>query len=121
MEHRSTPKPCFLALAAVAVLGMSTASTLALAEPAVGESAGRAAEKAVDYVSDSSLTAQVKTALIAETKLESMKIDVESSQGVVTLSGEVPNRASIALASNVASRVNGVKQVHNKLETPRSS
>lgn len=110
-----------LILATVAALGLSTASTRVLAEPTFGEKAGRAAEKTGDYLSDSALTAKVKTALIAETQLESMKIDVESSAGVITLSGEVPDKASITLASHVAKQVEGVKQVQNRLEVRASS
>lgn len=106
-------------LAAAAAIGLSGASTLALAEQTLGQKTDRAIEKTGDYVSDSALTAKVKTALIAETKLESMKINVESTAGVVTLSGEVPDKASITLAENVVEQVEGVKTVHNKLE-PRA-
>ena len=104
---------------AAAALGLSGASTMVLAEQTLGEKTDRAIEKTGDYMSDSALTAKVKTALIAETKLESMKIDVESTAGVVTLSGEVPDKASITLAENVVEQVEGVKTVHNKLE-PRA-
>lgn len=108
-----------LLLVAAAAVGLSTASTLALAEATLGEKTDRAIEKTGDDLSDSALTAKVKTALIAETKLESMKIDVESTAGVVTLSGEVPDKASIQLAVHVVEKVEGVKSVHNKLE-PRA-
>lgn len=117
--QKTSLKKTSLFLAAAAAIGLSGASTLALAEQTLGQKTDRAIEKTGDYVSDSALTAKVKTALIAETKLESMKINVESTAGVVTLSGEVPDKASITLAENVVEQVEGVKSVHNKLE-PRA-
>jgi hyperosmotically inducible periplasmic protein len=116
---KTSLKKTSLFLAAAAAIGLSGASTPALAEQTLGQKTDRAIEKTGDYVSDSALTAKVKTALIAETKLESMKINVESTAGVVTLSGEVPDKASITLAENVVEQVEGVKSVHNKLE-PRA-
>lgn len=117
--QKTSLKKTSLFLAAAAAISLSGASTLALAEQTLGQKTDRAIEKTGDYVSDSALTAKVKTALIAETKLESMKINVESTAGVVTLSGEVPDKASITLAENVVEQVEGVKSVHNKLE-PRA-
>lgn len=110
-----------LPFAIVAALGLSATAPLALAEPPLGDQAERSLQATGDYITDSALTAQVKTALIAETDLESMKIEVESTDGVVTLSGEVPDQASITLASVVAKRVDGVREVHNKLELREQS
>ena len=110
-----------LIIAATAAAGLAAVPTLSMAEPTVGQKADAALEKTGDYVSDSALTAKVKTALIAETKLESMKIDVESTNGVVTLSGQVPDKASVKLATHIAAKVDGVKDVHNKLETQAKS
>lgn len=113
---RRTP----LLVATVAAAGFAGVSTHALAEPTIGQRTDRAIEKTGNYLSDSALTAKVKTALIAENNLESMKIDVESSEGVVTLTGQVPDKASITLAGNVAQKVDGVRHLHNKLEAPAS-
>ena len=110
-----------LIIAATTAAGLAAVPTLSMGDPTVGQKADAALEKTGDYVSDSALTAKVKTALIAETKLESMKIDVESTNGVVTLSGQVPDKASIKLATNIAAKVDGVKDVHNKLETRAKS
>lgn len=74
-----------------------------------------AAEKTGEFLSDSALTAKVKTALIAEKDLKSMAIDVDSKDGVVTLKGELPNAASVAQAETATKAVKGVKEVHNNL------
>lgn len=110
-----------LILAASTAGGIAFVPTMTLAEGTVAQKAEAAVEKTGDYITDSALTAKVKTALIAETKLESIKIEVESTQGVVTLSGEVPDKASVKLADSIVAKVEGVKDVHNKLKVRSTS
>jgi osmotically-inducible protein OsmY len=74
-------------------------------------------ESAGAYISDATLTTKVKTALLTEKNLDSTGIDVESTSGVVTLSGNVPSSAQIDQAVDVAKHVKGVKDVHNALHT----
>jgi osmotically-inducible protein OsmY len=74
-----------------------------------------AMEKTGDYIGDSALTAKVKTALLAEKNLKSLPIGVESTEGVVTLSGEVVSSAQIKQAMDVTKHVSGVTDVHNSL------
>jgi hyperosmotically inducible protein len=73
---------------------------------------GRAVAQAAD---DTGITAKVKTALIAESQLNSKSIGVDTQNGVVTLSGTVPERAQIDRAAQVAQAVEGVKRVDNRL------
>ena len=73
-------------------------------------------QKTGDYVSDSALTAKVKTALLTEKNLKSLPISVESTDGVVTLTGQVASSAQIDQAVDVTKHVKGVKDVHNTLE-----
>ena len=74
-----------------------------------------AAEKAADYISDAALTARVKTVLTTESALSPFRVSVESTRGVVTLSGDVASEAERKLAERVAADVNGVFAVHNAL------
>lgn len=69
-----------------------------------------------EYVEDSALTTKVKAALLHSKHLKSLHIKVESTEGVVTLSGTVPTEAQIDQAVAVAKRVKGVTDVHNALE-----
>lgn len=96
--------------------GQSAANTM--------ERAGDAVERGADNVAaatgDASLTAKVKTALITAPDLGSLKIDVDSSSGVVTLNGEVKNTAEKDKAEQVASSVTGVTSVVNKLQVSNS-
>lgn len=75
----------------------------------------RAAESAGDFVADAALTTRVKTQLTTESALSPFEVSVESSRGVVTLSGDVSSDAERRLAERVASDVEGVHAVHNAL------
>ena len=79
-----------------------------------------AAEKTGEFLSDSALTAKVKTALIAEDNLKSMSINVDTKDGVVTLTGELPTAASVTQAETATKAVKGVKSVHNNLTVKKS-
>jgi len=63
------------------------------------------------YASDAALTAKVKTALLREPDLKSMDVGVETDKGRVQLSGWVENEAQRKKVLQVASRVEGVKEV----------
>ena len=98
-------------IVAMCALGAVPAVSLAAnAEPPT------AAEKTGEYIEDSALTTKVKAALLTEKNLKSLPISVESTEGVVTLSGQVVSSAQIDQAVDVAKHVKGVKDVHNALE-----
>jgi hyperosmotically inducible protein len=78
---------------------------------AIREKAAEAG-KAVD---DASLTAKVKSALIAEPNLKSMTINVDSMAGVVTLKGTTDSQENRQKAAQIASTVEGVRDVKNEL------
>ena len=82
--------------------------------------ADNAANQAGGAVSDAAITAKVKTALIAEPGLSALKIDVDTSNGVVTLNGTIDNQANADRAKTVATNVSGVKSVNNKLSVKAS-
>jgi hyperosmotically inducible protein len=67
------------------------------------------------YVSDATLTARVKTALFRERDLKAMDVNVETDKGRVQLSGWVENEAQRKKALQVASRVDGVKEVKDAM------
>jgi hyperosmotically inducible periplasmic protein len=66
-----------------------------------------------NYVSDSALTAKVKTALLRERGLKSMDVNVETHRGRVLLSGWVDNDEQRKTAVNVARHVDGVVEVRD--------
>lgn len=75
----------------------------------------RGAERATAVMDDATITAKVKTALIAEPDLKGMAIDVDTAQNVVTLNGTVANDDARQRAERIAKQVEGVKEVRNQL------
>jgi len=76
------------------------------------ENAAHEAGKAID---DATVSARVKSALIAEPELKALSINVDTRAGVVTLKGKADNRENRAKAEQVAARVEGVRTVRNEL------
>jgi hyperosmotically inducible protein len=72
-------------------------------------------EQAGDKLGDAAITAKVKTALIGEPGLKALKIDVDTANGVVTLTGSVDSAQNLDRATQVAQSVEGVKSVDNRL------
>ena len=99
-------------------LFVSTAFAAPIAQAEDKTAAGNktAVEKTGDFAADAALTTKVKAALLAEKKLKSLPISVETTAGVVTLSGQVISTAQIDQAVDVAKHVKGVRDVHNALE-----
>jgi hyperosmotically inducible periplasmic protein len=70
------------------------------------------AGKAID---DATLTAKVKSALVSEPNLRAATINVDIMAGVVTLKGTTDTQESRQKAAQVASTVDGVRDVRNEL------
>ena len=71
----------------------------------------QAANKATGMVGDAAITGQVKAAMIAEPGLKSMQIDVDTKNGIVTLTGAVDSAANKDRAVQLAQNVSGVLSV----------
>jgi len=67
-------------------------------------------------VGDAALTAKVKTKFLADTSISGLKIDVDTKNDVVTLSGTVPTAAEKRRAVDVAKATDGVKSVVDNLK-----
>lgn len=80
-----------------------------------GEKAADAAHRTGAVITDAAITATVKTKFIADTAVQALKIDVDTKDGVVTLTGTVPSRAEVDRAMMLARDTDGVKRVVNKL------
>ena len=74
------------------------------------------AEKAGEVITDAAITTAVKTKLLADSKTPGLKIDVDTSDGVVTLSGTVPSKAVADKAVADARGTKGVGRVVNNLK-----
>jgi hyperosmotically inducible periplasmic protein len=78
------------------------------------------AEKAVER-KDEQITQDVESRVKREKTLQNARIDVETTNGIVTLTGDAPSLQASVRASEVAHRVPGVRAVHNELSVKDKS
>jgi hyperosmotically inducible protein len=92
-----------------------TAAVLALAWllPLTFAACGKTVGETID---DATITARVKTALLNDAQVGGMKIDVDTSQGVVTMSGIVRNKAEETRAIELARQTPGVRDVKSTMQ-----
>lgn len=69
-----------------------------------------------ETVDDATITTRVKTALLNDPDVGGLRIDVDTTVGVVTLSGVVKSQAEADRAIAVARRIDGVKDVKSTLQ-----
>jgi hyperosmotically inducible protein len=84
-------------------------------DPAAKAEAEKKAAQAARDSADKALAGRVKSALVAERSLNAHGIDVVAKDGAVTLYGTAETRMRREMAEKIASRVDGVKSVDNKL------
>ena len=97
----------------------ATADQAAMAARDAANTTGAAAKNAAttvgDKVSDSMITASVKTELAKDASLSALAINVDTSNGSVTMNGTAPTDAARSQATMLAKAVKGVVAVDNKL------
>lgn len=69
------------------------------------------------YAGDTAITSEVKAKLLADDIVPSRKVKVETTEGVVQLSGTVDSQAQSDRAESIAKAIDGVKSVKNDLKT----
>jgi hyperosmotically inducible periplasmic protein len=74
-----------------------------------------ATSKTGEVLSDAEITTAVKTKLLADKTVSGSKIDVDTKDGVVTLTGPVKSAAERSKALRLARETKGVKHVDSKL------
>ena len=75
----------------------------------------RATKETAVVVDDAAITTKVKSAVFAEPGLKTLQINVETKDGVVTLSGTVDNPGLKERAMQIAQHVDGVRSVVDNL------
>lgn len=78
-------------------------------------------QTAGEYWDDSTITASVKRKLVAEKTANFTRIDVDTTNQVVTLTGIVTSADEKAKAEQLAREVGGVKSVNNNLQVQKKS
>jgi len=69
-----------------------------------------------DTIDDATITTRVKTALLNDPQVGGLRIDVDTTLGVVTLSGVAKSQAEEQQAVAIARRIPGVKDVKSTLQ-----
>ena len=68
-----------------------------------------------EKIDDASITAQVKSSLLSHRSTSALKTKVETTDGVVTLSGIAKNAAEKSLVTKLVTDINGVNSVVNNM------
>jgi osmotically-inducible protein OsmY len=74
-----------------------------------------ASETVGDKIDDASITAQVKSSLMSHHSTSALKTGVETTDGVVTVSGIAKNDAEKSLVTKLVTDINGVNSVINNM------
>jgi osmotically-inducible protein OsmY len=72
-------------------------------------------ESTGEFFDDTALTTKVKAALLADTEVSALRVNVETFKGVVQLSGFAKTYAEAHKAEQLARDVKGVKSVRNDI------
>ena len=94
--------------AKIAMVAIAAASLAACTATRTQKTAG-------EQIDDSVITGKVKTVLIADPDVKALRIDVDTKDGVVTLTGTADSAAHADKAATVAHNVEGVKSVDSQL------
>ena len=81
--------------------------------------AGSATKHGAEKAGEATKDAAIKTKFLADTKVAGLKIDVDTKDNVVTLTGNVKSEAEKAEAIRLAKTTTGVKSVVDKLTVIR--
>jgi osmotically-inducible protein OsmY len=68
-----------------------------------------------DKIDDASITAEVKSSLLSHHSTSALKTSVETTDGVVTLTGIAKNAAEKTLVTKLVTDINGVNSVINNM------
>jgi osmotically-inducible protein OsmY len=84
-----------------------------------GQDKARDAGDAMPDLSDAGITTTVKAKLLGDTRVPGMKIDVDTKEGVVTLTGTVSAGTEKERAVELAKATNGVKSVVDRIKVEK--
>jgi hyperosmotically inducible periplasmic protein len=86
-----------------------------------GRDLDQAAQSTEQAIADAAITSKIEAAILAKRGLKMTMINVETTDGVVTLTGTVISRKNSRRVGAIASYTSGVKHVKNRLTVDPSS
>lgn len=90
-------------------------NTAANATDNAAHTAANATANAGQSIDDAAITTALKGKYVLDPDLKAIDINVDTVNGVVTLTGAAPSPAAVDKATTVAKTVDGVKDVQNQL------
>ncbi len=93
--------------------------TMAGADRGLGDATAATAGRIGDVANDAMITSTLKTKLLADPDVAALKIDVDTTNGVVTLTGNVKTAAERDEALRITRETEGVKSVIDRLTVGR--
>lgn len=114
-DGRTTGQKLDAAMAGAERKGEQAAAEVRSASKELGKEIGKASDQTMDKVKDAAITSAINAKLVADSRLSALRIDVDTVGGHVTLNGSAPDNASKDYATTLASRVDGVVAVDNRL------
>lgn len=99
----------------------ATEQSVAAAAEQGAQATQQIAAQAGQTLDDAGITTAVKTALAADPALSAMKIDVDTKDGVVRLTGPAPDDKARERAGVLAAAPDGVRSVDNQLTVGRGN
>ena len=96
-------------------LAAAKASTERAADK-MAQAADNATDKVGDAIADAAVTASINAELAKDPKLSALRIDVDTENGAVLLTGQAPDAESRDRATQLAQSVKGVTRVENRLQ-----
>jgi hyperosmotically inducible protein len=82
----------------------------------IGDKVGDSGREVGNAMGDAGITAAIKTKMLADTTVSGLKIDVDTTDGVVTLKGNISSAAERKRAMEIARETDGVKSVADHLK-----
>ncbi len=110
-----------LAWIAVATLALTPAAALAADSSSPESQLDSALDKTKEKAGAAWLTTKVKAALLADTGTSGIDVHVETTNGVVTLTGTVESEVVKSNAERIARSIDGVHSVRNELTVGAAS
>jgi hyperosmotically inducible protein len=81
------------------------------------DAAKEAAKEAKEALGDGALTAKIKAKMALDDTVKALNLNVDTTNGVVTVSGKVRSAAERERALQLARETNGVRQVVDRITT----
>jgi osmotically-inducible protein OsmY len=97
----------------------AAAAALAASIAVSGCSVMRGQSTPGEYVDDVAITSKVKAELLDNDRVDGLDVNVDSTNGRVTLRGWASSDAEIKSAGEIARQVDGVKSVDNQIQVKR--